>query len=106
LLIEFSGVQLQGGCPGAPSIPGISEVRWRQPDLSHAVCEVGLNYRLPATQVKSVADGLEISLNYCWEDHYRLTPAVHWNRIERAQDGRFLLWNELQVDPGDAAVGL
>lgn len=106
LVVEFAGVTMQGGPPGAAPVAGISEIRWRQPDISHAVCEVGLSYRLPATQVKPVGDGLEISLNYSWEDSFKLTPAVIWKRFERAQEGRYLLWNELQVDPSDPAVGL
>jgi hypothetical protein len=106
LVIEFAGVQMQGTPPGAPSVPGIRDVHWRQPDISHAVCEVGLAYRVPATQVKPLGDGLEIALNYEWEDQFKLTPAVIWKRFERAQGGRYLLWNELQVDPSDPAVGL
>lgn len=106
LVIEFAGVRAIGGTPGAPSIPGMGEVRWRQPDLSHVVCEVGLNYRLPANQVKVGSDGVEISFDYSWEDRIRLTPAVLWTRMERAQGGRYLLWNQLQVDPSDSAASL
>lgn len=106
LVIEFAGVQSRGGAPGAPSVAGISEVRWRQPDLSHVSCEVGLNFRLPANQVKVVSDGVQIDLDYSWEDRFRLTPAVVWTRMERASGGRYLLWNQLQVDPSDPATSL
>jgi len=105
LVIEFSGVQMQGS-PGWVNLPGITEVRWRQPDLSHVVCEVGLAYRLPATHLKPTADGLELQLQYSWEDRYPLSSGVVWTRQERAQDGRYLLWNELLVNPGDPSVGL
>lgn len=106
LVIEFAGVQGRGGTPGAPSVAGISDVRWRQPDLSHVVCEVGLNFRIPANQVKVTATGVEIDLDYSWEDRIRLSPAVVWTRMERAQAGRYLLWNQLQVDPSDPAASL
>ena len=106
LVIEFSGVQMQGGVPGPVSVPGITDIHWRQPDLSHVVCEMGLAYRLPATEVIPTSDGLEISFNYSWEDRYKLTPAVTWNRVERAQSGSYLLWNELQINPQDAGVEL
>ena len=106
LVIEFAGVHLGGGAPGAPNVAGISEVRWRQPDLSHVVCEVGLNFRLPANQVKLVSDGVQIDLDYSWEDRFRLTPAVVWTRMERVLGGRYLLWNQLQVDPSDPATSL
>lgn len=106
LVIEFAGVQARGGAPGAPSLPGINDIRWRQPDLSHAVCEIGLNYRLPCHQVKVTADGVQIDLDYSWEDRIRLSPAVVWTRMERAQSGRYLLWNQLQVDPADPAASL
>ena len=106
LVIEFSGVQAVGGTPAAPNVPGISDVHWRQPDLSHVVCEIGLNYRLPASQVKVTSDGVEVGLDYSWEDRIRLTPAVVWTRLERAQAGRYLLWNQLQVDPSDPAVSM
>lgn len=105
-MIEFAGVHLGGGAPGAPNVAGISEVRWRQPDLSHVVCEVGLNFRLPANQVKLVSDGVQIDLDYSWEDRFRLTPAVVWTRMERVLGGRYLLWNQLQVDPSDPATSL
>ncbi|MFN8606180.1 MAG: phosphodiester glycosidase family protein [Vulcanimicrobiota bacterium] len=106
LIIEFSGVRAVGGTPAAPNLVGISDVHWRQPDLSHVVCEVGLNYRLPAHQVKLTPEGVEIVTDYAWEDRIRLTPAVLWTRLERAQGGRFLLWNQLQVDPSDPSVSL
>ncbi len=106
LVLEFAGVQSRGGAAGAPSVPGISEVRWRQPDLSHVTCEIGLNYRIPASQVKVTSSGVEIDLDYSWEDRIRLSPAVVWTRMERAQSGRYLLWNQLLVDPSDAGASL
>lgn len=102
LVVEWAGVRM----PGAGSTFYGANVNWKQADLSHVVCEIGLNYRLQATQIKPVADGLEVSLNYSWEDRFRLTPGVVWTRCERAQDGRYLLWNELSVDTSDPAVSL
>ncbi|MBN9415832.1 MAG: phosphodiester glycosidase family protein [Candidatus Eremiobacteraeota bacterium] len=106
LVIEFAGVQARGGTPGAPSVPGINDIRWRQLDLSHVACEIGLNYRIPATQLKVTGSGVEIALDYSWEDRIRLSPAVVWTRMERAQGGRYLLWNQLLVDPSDAGASL
>ncbi len=106
LVVEFAGVQLRGGTPSAPTVAGISDVRWRQPDLSHVACEIGLNFRIPASQVKVSAEGVQIDLDYSWEDRIRLSPAVVWTRMERAQGGRYLLWNQLQVDPSDPAASL
>lgn len=106
LVIEFAGVQVRGGAPGAPNVPGVNDIRWRQPDLSHVACEIGLNYRIPASQVKVTSDGVVIDFEYSWEDRIRLSPAVVWTRMERAQGGRYLLWNQLQVDPSDPAASL
>lgn len=106
LIIEFAGVQTRGGAPGAPSVAGVNDIRWRQPDLSHVACEVGLNYRLPANQVRVTSDGIEIDLDYSWEDRIRLSPALVWTRMERAQAGRYLLWNQLQLDPSDPGASL
>jgi exopolysaccharide biosynthesis protein len=106
LVVEFAGVQMQGGSPGGATGPGVTAVHWRQPDISHVTCEVGLAYPLPAQQLRWQGDSVEVDLEYQWEERFRLSPAVVWNRREQARDGRYLLWNELSVDPSDPNVSL
>lgn len=107
LVVEYAGVQLAGGPPAAPTgVAGLSEVRWRQSDLSHVSCEIGLAYRLPSDALKLDGQGLELELDYQWEDRYRLAPGVLWTRCERAIGGRYVLWNEILVDPSQSGAGL
>jgi exopolysaccharide biosynthesis protein len=106
LVVEFSGTRLDGSQPAAPSLPGVVGVHWKQPDISHAVCEVELGYRLPHSALRWTGDSLELDLDYAWEDKFRLSPAVLWTRREQAQRGRYLLWNELSLDPSDPSLEL
>lgn len=106
LVVEFAGVQMQGGSAGGASGPGVTGIHWRQPDLSHVTCEVGLAYPLPAQQLRWQEESVELDLEYQWEERFRLSPSILWNRREQAQDGRYLLWNELSIDPRDPDVTL
>jgi hypothetical protein len=106
LVVEYAGVQSRGAAPGAPRMPGVSSVRWRQPDLSHVICEVQLSHRLPPEALKLQGTTLTVDMAYDWQDRFRLAPGVSWLRRERASEGRYLLWNELLADPSVPGVAL
>lgn len=106
LCIEFAGAQMSSVLPSAPSLPGVEKVRWSQSDLSHVVCEISLGYQLPPQQIQWTPQEVRFQTEFSWEDRFPVVPGLIWNRWERAQGGRYLLWNELVMDPGQSGLDL
>lgn len=106
LCVEFAGTRTESSGVGAPALAGVTKVRWHQPDMSHSVCEIGLAYQLPPQQIKWSPTAVSLELDFSWEDRFSVVPGVVWNRFERALAGRYLLWNELLVDPDHTGVEL
>ncbi len=104
LVVEYAPVRLPSSLPSPPT--SLGAVRWKQQDLSHVVCEIPLPYRIPRKQVRVEGSQIEIKWNYQWEERLKLAPGLTWTRMERAENGRYLLWNELAVDPSQPGVSL
>lgn len=85
---------------------GSSRVKLADLTPDRASFRAELPHRVPPSNLVTKVSGgrlhLELKTSYDYEDSFSLTSGLRWKRREFVRDGRYLLWNELVMDPKDS----